>query len=129
MTRSHAQALAAARPRFAAWAMVAALVLAVGCTSARRDLPAARLADERALRAEAQAAPAAPEPLYQLALLHYGEGRAEAALGALGESLARDRGYVPSLALLAKLLHECGRSKEALRYFEKRGIDTLAEPV
>jgi predicted Zn-dependent protease len=133
MTRSDARRCggpALSRRRATALAaLVVGLALAAGCTAARRDLPAPRLPDAAALRAEADAAPQSPEPLYQLALLHYGESQPDAALRALRESLRRDAGYAPSLALLAKLLHETGRSKEGLAYFEKCKLDTLPDPV
>jgi tetratricopeptide (TPR) repeat protein len=50
-------------------------------------------------------------------------------LVSLRQSLARDRAYAPSLALLTKLMHDAGRSAEALQYFKKLPLDTLPEPV
>jgi tetratricopeptide (TPR) repeat protein len=109
--------------------VLALVAFVAGCGSARRDLPSPRLPDADALRAEAAAAPQSAEPLYQLALLQYGDGEPEPALESLRQSLRREPLYAPSLALLAKLLHDAGRSAEALAYFKKLGVDTLPEPV
>ena len=100
-----------------------------GCASTRQGLPAPRMRDEGALRSEAQAAPQSAEPLYQMALLRYADGHAEGALQALGASLGRDPGYAPSLALFAKLMHDAGRSADALPLFERQKLDTLPEAV
>lgn len=100
-----------------------------GCASTRRGLPEPRLRDENALRSEAQAAPQAAEPLYQMSLLRYGEGNAEGALQALEAALGRDPGYAPALALFAKLMHDAGRSADALQLFADRKPETLPEAV
>jgi tetratricopeptide (TPR) repeat protein len=109
-------------------ACVAWLGLA-GCATGRRDLPSPRARDAATLEAEAQNRPQDAEPLYQLALLHYASGEADAALQALHQSLRRDSAYPPSLTLLAKLFHDTGRSREGLQYFEARNLDTLPEAV
>jgi tetratricopeptide (TPR) repeat protein len=100
-----------------------------GCATGRRDLPSPRARDAATLQAEAQGRPQDAEPLYQLALLHYASGEADAALQALHQSLQRDANYPPSLTLLAKLFHDTGRSREGLQYFEARKLDTLPEAV
>jgi tetratricopeptide (TPR) repeat protein len=110
-------------------ALWAVLAIVSGCASGRRDLPVPRADDAAALRAEAQARPQDAEPLYQLALLHYGHGEADPALQALRESLERQPSYAPSLALLAKLLHDAGRSAEGVAFFEARKLDALPEAV
>lgn len=101
----------------------------VGCASGRKAELSPRIRDEASLRTEAQARPADAEPLYQMALLHYGLQEPEPALHALQASLRRDANYTPSLALLAKLLHDAGRSAEGVKWFESRPLDDLADPV
>jgi len=108
--------------------LLAAILLA-GCASGRRDLPTPRDTSVQKLRQEAAAAPQAAEPLYQMALLHYGNRAHVEALSALHEALRRDAHYVPALTLLAKLLHECGRSAEGIEYFARRPAPTWPEPV
>jgi tetratricopeptide (TPR) repeat protein len=100
-----------------------------GCASGRRDLPAPRDTSIEKLRQEASTTPQSAEPLYQMALLHYGQHRHPEALQALHEALGRDADYVPALALLPKLLHECGRSAEGIEYFARRPATSWPEPV
>lgn len=108
---------------------LATAILLAGCASGRRDLPTPRDTSLEKLRSEAAATPQAAEPLYQMALLHYGNGAHAEALKALHDALARDPNYVPALALLPKLLHECGRSAEGITFFARRPAPTWPEPV
>lgn len=108
--------------------LVAAILIA-GCASGRRDLPAPRDTSVETLRREAAATPQSSEPLYQMALLHYGNNAHEEALKALHAALERDPNYAPALTLLPKLLHECGRSAEGIEYFARRPAGTLPEPA
>jgi len=106
------------------------LLCVAGCSIGRRStLPSPRESDARALRAEATAHPEDAEPLYQLALVHARSAAPDSALAALGVALQRQPEHAPSLTLLARLLHDAGRSAEALHYFEARGVATLPEPV
>ena len=99
---------------------IAALVAGLaGCASGRRGLSAARSRDAAALQREARAS-REPEPFYQLALLHYGQGDADAALAALHTALRRDPEYAPALTLVARVLHDTGRSAEGVRFFASR---------
>ncbi len=106
----------------------AALLAAAGCASGRHDLPSPRIRDEAALQTEAKTTHSA-EPFYQMALLRAGQGQTEPALAALKASLDRDPAYAPSLTLLAKLLHDSGRSAEGVHYFESKKLDTLPDAV
>jgi tetratricopeptide (TPR) repeat protein len=107
-----------------------ALLCIAGCTAARKStLPAPRVRDAGALCAEAAARPADAEPFYQLALLHAEASACDSALVAVANALRRDPQHAPSLALLARLLHDAGRSEEALHYYELRGIDTFPDAV
>ena len=125
----------AGRSAFATWrhaacAVALAVLFVSGCATGRKSLlPAPRVRDAGALRAEAAARPADAEPFYQLALLHAGSSVSDSALVALANGLRRDPGHVPSLALLARLLHDAGRSDEALHYYEARGVDTFPDVV
>jgi tetratricopeptide (TPR) repeat protein len=105
-----------------------ALACTLGCASGRRGLPAARSGDAEALQREARQS-RAPEPYYQLALLHYAQEHPDAALEALHRALGRDPEYLPALTLLARLLHEGQRSAEGVRYFESRPLEAWPEPV
>lgn len=107
--------------------LAVAMLLGAGCAGVRRSATSG--GDLETLRAEAAASPSAAEPVYQMALLHYGERRPEAALVALRQALDRDADYVPALCLLAKLLHDTGRSAEGLRYFRRREAAAWPEPV
>ena len=100
-----------------------------GCASTRRDAGAPRVRDEQPLEQEAHAAPQSAEPMYQTALLRYGQGDAVGALRALDASLGRDPLYAPSLALFAKLMHDAGRSQEAIGWFEKRDLGAMPDAV
>lgn len=99
-----------------------------GCASVRRTATGSG-GDLETLQAEAAAAPGSAEPVYQMALLHYGERRPEEALATLRQALQRDPEYVPALTLLAKLLHDTGRSAEGLRYFRTRDAAAWPEAV
>ena len=109
--------------------MLAAALWLAGCASGRRDVPAARETSLDKLRQEATAAPQAAEPLFQIALLHYGKGAYTEALAALHDALARDANYLPALVLLPKLLHECGRSAEGIAFFSRDPAHSWPEPV
>jgi hypothetical protein len=108
----------AGRAAFATWrhtacAAALALLFVSGCAVGRKSmLPEPRVRDAGALRAEAAARPADAEPYYQLALLHAGASASDSALVAVANALRRDPQHVPSLALLARLLHDAGRSDE-----------------
>jgi len=113
------------------WRALAAsllLLAVVGCASqARRDLRP-RSSDEAGLRDEA-AASHSPEPFYQLALLYLGEHRIDEAVLALQDALDRNQNYEPALTLLARTLHQAGRSFEALEFFEGRSWDRWSPAV
>src|SRR5262249_14374970 len=100
-----------------------------GCASIRRDDGSPRVRDEAPLQEEAHVAPQSAEPMYQMALLRYGQGDAVGALRALDASLGRDSGYAPSLALFAKLMHDAGRSPDAVRWFEKHDLAAMPDAV
>ncbi len=106
-----------------------ALVLLGGCGTARRTALRPRTDDGEELRRAAAAAPADPAPWVQLGLWHRERGQPDAALVSLRQALARDADHVPALTLLALLLHENGRSAEALRYFAARPLGAWPEPV
>ena len=104
------------------------LLTTLGCAShGRRDLRP-RSSDESGLRQEA-AASNSPEPFYQLALLYLGENRVDEAAIALQDALSRNQDYEPALTLLAKTLHQSGRSFEALEFFEGRAVEQWSPAV
>ena len=103
-----------------------ALLLWSGC--AGRFANGMRPGGAEALRLAADSTTSA-EPLYQLALLHRQEGRPDAAMSTLHEALQRDPAHEASLAFLAMLLHETGRSIEALQFFAARPAADWPETV
>jgi Flp pilus assembly protein TadD len=111
-------------------ALVSALVLlaTLGCASHGPHDLRPRTSDEAALRQEADGSTSA-EPLYQLALLYLGEHRVDEAVISLQSALSRNHDYEPALTLLAKTLHQAGRSFEALEYFEGRPLDHWSPAV
>ena len=106
-----------------------ALALLAGCGGARRTALRPRTDDAEELRRAAAAAPADPAPWVHLALWHRERGQPDAALVSLRQALARNGDHVPALTLLALLLHENGRSAEALRYFAARPLGAWPEAV
>ena len=111
-------------------AVVAMLVLlaTAGCASHGPRELRPRTSDEAGLRQEA-AASESPEPLYQLALLYLGDYRIDEAVIALQDALSRHPDYEPALTLLAKTLHQTGRSFEALEFFEGRAVEQWSPAV
>jgi Flp pilus assembly protein TadD len=108
--------------------LLLAAFLGAGCGGPPRPLQP-RTYDLDELQRAAAAAPAATEPLVQLALLHRARGEPDLALQALGTALRRSRDDAPALTLLAKMFYECGRSADALRYFASRPLGGWPEPV
>jgi len=107
------------------WWMCLAVAVLSGCAGSG-DAPMRRAAE---LQSAAAAHPDSPEPSVRLALLHYEQGDADAALGQLRSALARDPAYEPALTLLARLLHESGRSEAGVRWFATRPLSAWPEAV
>ena len=108
--------------------LLCCLTLLAGCASHGRRGLQPRSSDEAALRQEASQSQSA-EPLFQLALLYLSENRADEAVIALQDALHRNEDYEPALTLLAKTLHQTGRSFEALEFFGTREIDRWPDSV
>lgn len=104
------------------------LLATLGCAAPGPANLRPRTSDEAALQQEA-AASKSPEPYYQLALLYLAENRVDEAGLALQDALARNRDYEPALTLLAKTLHETGRSFEALEFFDSRPVEQWSPAV
>lgn len=104
------------------------IALFAGCASHGRRGLQPRSTDEATLQREV-AQSHSPEPLFQLALLYLAEGRADAAVMSLREALDRDLEYEPALTLLARTLHQTGRSFEALEFFGRREVERWPDSV
>jgi len=102
--------------------------LLAGCASHGGRGLQPRSTDEAALRREVSESQSA-EPLFQLALLYLAENRTDESVIALRDALDRNQDYEPALTLLARTLHQTGRSFEALEFFGSREVELWPHSV